>query len=233
MIRATTEGNESFIDSNGNGYFDVGVDIFKAFNTGGNCDLNVPVSSAVSTNPADKPCDDLVEAYLDKNQSGERDADEEFVDYNGNSLFDIENGVYNGVLCKTEGVGCTKTGITIRDDVLIVMSSVNPDTSGGRLPGQAASVTLGLGATQTMDITLRDINGNAMPFGTKISLTTSGVSNATISHSMQAAGVPSMTGSTTFSITIKASETAPAKGIFFINVEAPGLTTITTGTTIN
>lgn len=233
MIRATTQGNESFIDTNGNGYFDLGVDVFNTFNSGGDCDLNVPVSSAVSTDPARKPCDDLVEAYLDKNQSGKRDANEEFVDYNGNSIFDIENGIYNGVLCKTEGIGCTKTGITIRDEAMIVMSSINPDTSAGLLPGQDSNVVLGLGGTRTMNIILRDINGNSMPFGTKVTLTTSGVSNATVSHSLQVAGVPSTTEPTTFSITIKASETAPAKGIFFINVEAPGLTTITSGTTIN
>ncbi len=234
MIRATTEGNESFIDSNGNGYFDVGVDIFKTFNTGGNCDLNVPLSSAVSTDSARKPCDDLVEAYLDKNQSEKRDADEEFVDYNGNSVFDIENGIYNGVLCKTEGVGCTKTGITIRDDLMIVMSSIHPGVDlDGRLQGQLSNVTLTLGETKTMDIILQDVNGNSMPFGTKITLNTAGTSNVALSHSLSTTGVVSRTDATVVTITMKASETAPAKGTFFINVEAPGLTTTTAGTVIN
>lgn len=120
---------------------------------------------------------------------------------------------------------------------MIVMSSIHPKLVNGYVPGQNPTTTLALGETKVMTLTLSDQYGNAMPFGTKVTLNTTGISNAVVGTSFPTTGVASQVGPTTFSITMKASETAPAKGTFFINITAPSgsseLTTITEGTTIN
>lgn len=257
-ILATALGNESFIDTNGNGYYDqepfvdannnhiydVGEtytdldnngaftqDIFNNVYTGGNCTSNTPLSTAVSDDPADHPCDDLGEAYLDKNDNGAHDIGEEFIDYNLDTAHTAANTIYNGVLCAVEGNGCTKTGVTVRDDLLLVMSSDQPDTSGGLLIGQPGNIILAANETTSFVVTLRDIHQNSMPQGTKISISSGNASNATISQNMPSSGVPNTTGETTFTVTVKAGATLPS-GSFDIVVQAPNLTTSFT-TTLN
>lgn len=84
-ILATAIGNESFKDTNGNGVFDPGVDIFAhagddtkegdsesvAKAKANKCKHNVPNSSFESLT---LQCDDLPEAYLDINENGIRDS---------------------------------------------------------------------------------------------------------------------------------------------------------------
>jgi hypothetical protein len=219
VIRATTEGNESFTDGDGDGYYSPGKDIFR--NTG-DCTANVPTS-----------CDDLGEAYLDRNRNEIRDSDDVFVDYNNNVDFDGPNGIYNGVLCKTEGNGCTKTGVTIRDDTMIVMSSVYPYLTSGRLPGQPQSVSVGANASTSFEVELGDILGNSMPGGTKISIV-SEVTNGTVSHNFPSSGVPlTAVDKTFFTVTVKSSTNTAATGSFYINVTSDGTTTPTALTSIN
>jgi hypothetical protein len=218
-VLATAQGDESFIDVDGSGYFEQGVDIFD----NSNCLPNVP------------DCDDLGEAYLDSNHNNVRDTDEIFEDYNGNKSFDTANGIYNGVLCKTttDGSGCTKTGVTIRDDAVIVMSSKYPLLSGNRLISQPGNVAVGLGQTVTLDLALADKLGNSMPAGTTISIT-SETNNFTISHNFPSSGVISTeTGPTPFTITLKGDATAPASGSFIINITTGDVTTSTAATTVN
>lgn len=227
-ILATALGNESFTDQNANGQYDEDIDLFNTFNTGGNCDPNSPLSTAAADpdDPDADPCDDLVEAYLDKNENGVWDVTEDYIDLNvpPNGTHDTENGIYDGVLCPTEGAGCTKNSVTIRDDIVIVMSADTPMTSGGLLIGQESNVNLALGQTYFFTVTLMDINGNSMPFGTKISLNTTGASNVQISQNFPSTGVANTTGITTFTVTLKASDSSAASGNFDIRVEAPDLT---------
>lgn len=225
-ILATALGNESFVDTNGNGQYDVDTDLFNTFNTGGDCNPNTPLSTteANSDDPGDEPCDDLVEAYLDKNENRERDIGEEFTDLVLNGVHDMENGIYNGVLCPTEDAGCTKDSITIRDDIVIVMSADTPATSGDLLIGQESNVNLVLGQIYSFTVTLADINGNNMPSGTRVSINSSGANNVQISHNLPSSGVANKTGPSTFSVTLKASDASAASGSFDILVEAPDLT---------
>src|SRR5690606_38046230 len=111
-------------DINGDGLYTPGVDIFNSYNApgNGNCDPNVPISTAESNNN-DAPCDDLGEAYVDKNENGVHDEGEEFVDLNRDKTYTTENGEYNGVLCATPGQGCSKQAVNIRQDLVLVMSS--------------------------------------------------------------------------------------------------------------
>jgi hypothetical protein len=226
-ILATTVGNESFVDTDGDGLYSPEIDVFTTFNTpgaNGNCDPNVPVSTA-SSNGDDAPCDDLAEAYLDKNENGVRDNTEEFTDFDLDRTHDIENGIYNGVLCSTPGEGCTKDPVNIRQDIVLVMSSDMPYSENGLLIGQPASIEMGANETYSFNVTLADIHGNSMPLGTTISLITNTASDVTINHSMPSGGVANTRSPTAFTVTLKASKTERPSGAFSIAVKSPYLET--------
>lgn len=226
-ILATTVGNESFVDTDGDGLYSPEIDVFTTFNTpgaNGNCDPNVPVSTA-SSNGDDSPCDDLAEAYLDKNENGVRDNTEEFTDFDLDRTHDIENGIYNGVLCSTPGEGCTKDPVNIRQDIVLVMSSDMPYSENGLLIGQPASIEMGANETYSFNVTLADIHGNSMPLGTTISLITNTASDVTINHSMPSGGVANTRSPTAFTVTLKASKTERPSGAFSIAVKSPYLET--------
>jgi hypothetical protein len=200
-VLATAIGNESFIDTNGNGYYDNGIDIFRSYSAGGDCNLNVPASSAKTpANSSTIPCDDLVEAYLDKNENGIRDQDEEFVDFNEKNEYTIENGIYNGVLCQIEGSGCTKTGVTIRDDLVLVMNSTRPLTRGNILPFINKNLTLKASSGSSSSASsagptgpdrkatwfwLADENGHGLPAGTTLAVETDNLKNADAAISLK------------------------------------------------
>jgi hypothetical protein len=157
-ILATALGNESFHDTNANGIFDtLDVGLFKT-ETGGNCTRNVPLSSfEVSTSA----CDDLPEAYLDKNESGTRDDEDPYTDIISGNTYSPNNGLYNGVFCQEadELRGfCSRKSITIRKDIVLVMSCDYALNINGFLPKIDSNYVLA------------DCNGNSLPVGTKISL---------------------------------------------------------------
>lgn len=92
-ILATAIGEESFPDKNGNGRFDESE--YALF---------------LGLNVSDVPYD-LKEAFVDHNEDGFYNPEEtnagtevggeleEFVDFNSNGVFDVQDAVYNGVLC--------------------------------------------------------------------------------------------------------------------------------------
>lgn len=162
-VLAHTTGNESFMDVNGNGWYDFDVDVFASNNAA--CEFNVPPASAEMGQLA---CDDLGEAFLDANHSGKFDNREWFMDFNQNGTRDVADGLYNGVLCReqdaTDGK-CTRSGVTIRRDYLIIMSSNIPYTEDGRLRGQPASIPATGGGFEAW---LADQHGNPLPAGTTV-----------------------------------------------------------------
>lgn len=93
-IIATAVGEESFIDVNGNGYFDSGSDTWT----------------------------DLPEAWRDDNENGTRDGTSEiFYDFDNDGSYDAADGLFNGVLCN--GASCaTSTTLHIRKSLVLVMS---------------------------------------------------------------------------------------------------------------
>lgn len=249
-VLATAIGNESFIDSNGNGYFDKGVDVFRSFNDGGNCDANVPPSSAKTpSNSGIIPCDDLVEAYIDKNENQMRDNDEEFTDFNKDNAHSIENGMYNGVLCQVEGDGCTKTGVTIREDLLLIMNSTNMLYRNGVFPFINANVTLkptpqgssssassaGSGGPDFESIwfLMADENGHGLPEGTTLSLDTANLKNAEATIGLKGPIAASLAPAKVF-VTVVAGSSGVPFGTFNIdiNVPTPGGSVIYTQTVV-
>lgn len=211
-VLAHAIGNESFIDNNGNGLYDFGVDTFKThdnYPTGNpECDKNDPLSSlARPTNSLRMACDDLVEAYLDRNENGVRDNDETFIDLNLDGAPSVENGIYNGVLCRDNDINCTnKEKITIRGELVLIMVSDNQliepvsylyggrSISTSRFPFLARNVNLDARPTSSSSSSsagsagdyengaffwIADRNGNGAPAGTTIAIDTAGLKNAT------------------------------------------------------
>jgi len=186
-ILATAIGNESFIDGNGNGlYDDPALDIFAKHNPNDSTDINrdacnpaVPMSSA--SIGATRGCDDLAEAYLDGNFNNHRSGDEEFVDFNENGYHDGANGKYDGALCagmaKINGV-CTTNKVTVRDSITLIMACETPFLQAGGLPGQrnisVSADSFTAGKVITMPLLLADCNGNGMPEGTTVKVSTTG-----------------------------------------------------------
>ena len=123
-ITATAIGNESFPDLNGNGLFDTAEEAAFAAQT----DVNgLPF--------------DLKEAFVDYNEDGLFNPQEaggqtggeieEFVDFDGDDVFDLQDTLYNGALCG-DATNCavndadtTNDTINIRGSIVLVMSSAS------------------------------------------------------------------------------------------------------------
>jgi hypothetical protein len=166
-ILAHLQGEESFLDANGNGVFD-----------------------APDTHLTDMP-----EAFIDSNESGSfDDGSEEFLDYNRNAAYDLADGEYNGMLCcdsdavaaaSAAGEGiclnvtpttlCSATkSIHVRGSVVLVMSgsaayftysNINPQ-------GTSPNILDLTGGAGSVDVWITDLHGQTMPKGTTISLNT-------------------------------------------------------------
>lgn len=161
-ILASVIGNESFTDNNGNGIYD-DSDLFG-------------VDTCTDSSDPVEGCDDLGEAYQDNNENGQRDDGEEFVDFNSNQTYDTADGLYNGLLCIDSNngscVGVPKT-ITVRKDTVLVMSSQDAGVDeNGFLPGQEESIDATVTGSASFSLIFGDQNGNAMPIGTTIAVTT-------------------------------------------------------------
>lgn len=146
-ILATTIGEESFADLNGNGRFDLCESTAFLGGTSKPCasDGNfatVGDDITYSGNDSSGMSFDLTEAFVDHNEDGffnpaeaggESGGElEELSDFNNDGLFNAQDGKYNGVLCSLsetvpntfcadEGIG-EKTTTLIRSQVVLVMS---------------------------------------------------------------------------------------------------------------
>ncbi len=153
-VLAFAIGEESFTDTNGNGLADPGELV----------DANGTPS-------------DMEEAFLDYNENGFRGGNEPFLDFNKNGIFDGPDGLYSGVLCNpAAGAFCSvQKSIHVRKDIVIVFSGstavINVTPSPIDLDAPVAGVA-GCKGPQTVNIFVRDVNGNPMPEGTTISVTT-------------------------------------------------------------
>lgn len=183
-VVATTLGNESFIDTNGNGLYDPNVDEFYTSTSpegnpakrAQNCLRNEPISGLasrpVSSGTSDaRGCDDIGDPYIDHNFNGEYDADEEIATIGDeyDAHYTPGNGLYNGLLCRQEDAdagNCSREPVLVRADMTLVMSSYNllfmPD---GGLPGQPDEIVLGPNETVSFTMMVADQNGNGIPFG--------------------------------------------------------------------
>lgn len=127
-ILVTTIGEESFVDSNGNGLYDAGefwTNLPEAFRDDNEDGVHTPSQRAGCDDPITD--DDLCKAGFD----------EDFVDFNTNGVYDLNDtpkapagsslpdGLYNGVLCPdslAQTGGCSRDLLNVRDSVVLVMS---------------------------------------------------------------------------------------------------------------
>jgi hypothetical protein len=104
-VLATATGEESFIDSNGNGLFTAGETFI-----------------------------DIGEPFRDDNENGTRDSNEPFLDFAGanaagpNGSFDGPNSLFNGLLCSGATCGVAST-VAVSDSQVMTMSGCDLDTS--------------------------------------------------------------------------------------------------------
>lgn len=231
-ILAHTVGNESFKDTNGNGWYDLDVDVFAAPHSNASCKYNTPPSTAAGDANA---CDDLPEAYLDANLNGVRDNNEFFIDFDQSQTHNsVGDGNYNGVLCRTadEANGkCTRNGVTIREDAYIVMSSDNPLLINGRLPEQNATLSVAAKAVVQMHVLLADINGNALPAGTVVTILKENSKDLDVSPASLT--IPSGTQAQYMSvILVGSSDTDKASGLIQFEIKSPKGLITTSGPTV-
>jgi len=143
-ILATAIGEESFVDTNGNGSFDDG----ETFT-------------------------DLPERYLDENENNARDPLEPIYDFNNNSVYDTADGIFNGVLCLNTSAcngNAESTGIGAKN--LIVMSDGAPANVSPANGTTLNLITLN--SSNTAAFTFADLNNNPLPAGTAIEFTIAG-----------------------------------------------------------
>lgn len=163
-ILAYTQGDENFIDANGNGLFDSG-EAYK----------------------------DLPEAFLDHNEDGafgnntsngscfpncpdEGGNEELFIDANSDGVYNTGNGIYNGSLCSSEAQGlgsCSTSAVTVSDSVALVMSGSQPygvfytGTDANAVAKQ--SISLG-SAASSFAFYASDLFNGKLPFGTTVQI---------------------------------------------------------------
>ena len=151
-----TLGTESFIDNNSNGLFDDG----------------------------DTQINDIGEPFLDKNENGTREIDEEFVNFpipqlGFSGTYDPADGLYSGVNCSHSTLCDADQSLFIFETFELIMSTdgafatrVQPTTDYWEpIPG-ATSETLNASTTTTFYFIIMDGNGNPPIIGTTITATT-------------------------------------------------------------
>jgi hypothetical protein len=159
-ILATAIGEESFSDTNGNGYYDAG-----------------------------EPFDNLGEPFRDDNEDGVRGSTEYFLDFNHNSQWDAADGTFKGITCtgsdpsstcstSTLAIGVSGMMVMSTDGAQVIITSISPEfTNTGT--AQNPVLTLAHGTTGTIGYTVQDLNGNTMAAGTTVATTaTSGIGTA-------------------------------------------------------
>ncbi len=182
-ITVIAVGEESFIDTNGNGLYDVG-----------------------------EPFDDLPEAWLDKNDNGQFDntpplctinratqagrlcaegQEEIFFDFDEDGVYDQANGIYNGSLCPqalADAGQCSQQLLHVRRRSLIMMSgetqfvgfyeNVDPDPGDGVFVARQV-VSTGVfmasgGGARSFEVAVSDEFNNPPPAGASITVSANG-----------------------------------------------------------
>ena len=191
-ILAFCIGEESFVDYNGNGFFDE-EDLF---------DLAT----------------DMGEPFRDDNDSGDYDYGEPFWDFDNNWEFTPANGIYNGSLCsdaaKAAGL-CTRELVYVQNSGRLIMSgsfAVNISFS-------PSPVDLRGGRSETVSVTIGDLNNNPMPMGTEIEFTTT---NGTIvGNSSFTVPNTNRLGPLVYQVLLEPSEDDRTSGLLQVTVTTP------------
>lgn len=142
-VLATAIGEESFTDTNGNGYYD-----------------------------ASEPFKNLGEPYRDDNEDTVYNLGEYFLDYNHNGIRDPGDGTFKGITCtgSTSTSTCTTNTLAIGASTLIVMSTGGANIS---LVPPGPTLSFAAGSTSGITFNVQDLNGNTLPAGTVVTVAAS------------------------------------------------------------
>ncbi|QFU22286.1 hypothetical protein FM038_009025 [Shewanella eurypsychrophilus] len=238
-ITATAIGEESFPDLNGNGRFDAsemsefltGRDV-----TGESFDLN----DAFNDYNEDTVFNPQPDGQLIGHVGG---ALEELVDFNSNGVFDLKDGLYNGVLCSTpahagcaDGIADSKS-LYVRRSLTMVMSGSKAfgtmysailidDIDEWHFAGTPRTdpvvdkgdiIIVGKGSASVI-FTLSDIHNQQMPAGSKVTFTAT--AGSVVSGTEWIWPSSNYNGGEQISVTFK-GEDEPNSGTFLVHVETP------------
>ncbi|MFT5294865.1 MAG: hypothetical protein ACI9YH_000875 [Colwellia sp.] len=238
-ILATTIGEESFPDLNGNGRFDVCEVPAFVGGTGKPClaDGSFDESKAdivYSGNDVGGNPYDLAEAYSDYNEDGffnpsEEDPAEELggeleepVDFDNNGLFDTKDGKYNGVLCAlTTHDGCSEQkSIDVRDSIVLTMSGSFAQFV-TTLPIGGADISIVGEGTANASVIISDLHNQPMPAESIVEFSVAGFGSIDSGPSFSWSN-HNKNGGTKFSVTIKGEkEDLPKTGTLWVTVTTP------------
>ena len=204
MILATTIGEESFTDLNGDGFWEPG-----------------------------EPFQNLGEPYDDANQNGQYDAGEYFLDYNQNGKWDAGDGTFKGITCTgtTASSTCSTTLLAIGAQQLIIMSSgqaqIRNITAGGGFSGTSSGLTITHGQSGSITFNVADINNNPIPAGSTIAVSAdSTVGTVSSTTSTFTEGCSTAVGGDNFTSYVTAASSA-GSGNITITVTSAGTKTVT------
>lgn len=206
-VLAFASGNETFTDTNSNGRYDSG-----------------------------EPVSNLGEAFLDTNEDGiytlaisERFVDVDLPSYTplkrndpdgiDDGPVDMKQGTsgYNGTLCYSDDASiCTKDKVTVRDSVVLAMSSPSGYLTLWSDP--ACSSAFGgsiAGARGTVYLLAEDENGNSLPNGTKLTINGSPTGMTATLDTV----VPNSPNPACIPISVAATPTAPSNATFSVKYE--------------
>lgn len=112
------------------------------------------------------------EAFLDSDFDGARDANELFLDFDGDKIFDVVDAQYNGSMCT--GAFCSTRKTThVFKNVEIVFSASDASISIAPAGGDLGGCMTVPAVTPSVHFTVRvqNSNGNPMPAGTTVTIT--------------------------------------------------------------
>ncbi len=170
-ILATTIGEESFVDTNGNGFYDPG-----------------------------EPFDNLGEPYLDASEAGIYKSGDPYIDFNNNGVRDPGTGSFVGIICTGTGVNssCAQGTLAIGVSHLLIMSTSNAliapvsVTTGGTTAGFGPTLTLPRATSASVTFNVQDQHGNSMAAGTTVAISADPAIVASPPGVTQAAGTSSV-----------------------------------------
>jgi hypothetical protein len=214
-ILATAIGEESFTDTNGNGYWDPG-----------------------------EPFVNLGEPYRDDNENGAYDSGEYFLDFNHNGVRDVGDGTFKGITCTGSPPTCSTSTLAIGVEHLLIMSTAGANVSVVGTPGfvsNGSSLTIhhsvpavtgpppvpAMTYTGSVNFNVQDLNGNPMAAGTTVAVTAdTAIGTLTGPGVSWTIGCRSALGGEGLSVTLTASTTQGAAGNITISVTSPGTKTV-------
>jgi hypothetical protein len=214
-VLATAIGEESFRDTNGNGRFDA---------------AEIPFW----TTDVEGRSFDLDEAFVDYDENGAYDQGlDVLIDFNSNGVWDARDGKYNGVLCAiapaplnpvcADRAAGEPWSINIREDFVMVMAGsrgfasniIVVDSSADN--GDGVLDLYGEQAGQAF-LTLADVNNQQMPFGTKVTFSSSvGAIITQNSFTWPSSNTP---GGMRFGVAVK-GEVTPKSGTLVVETLTP------------